>query len=176
MSGCSLAGFRAFWAVRRRCMLFFESCTYGKRALRRRISHDWLDIDRKLATHVISLQVSILFHLAEERCLCLFSKASAVTMHRARCAPSPHACRQPWCSKPCLMARCDQIEVGRTRREMRHLGDKSVSSGWRRGDSRGEAGSTTQPFAGCGRPRTWLEPLRPGRSSSAAGSITTLIH
>jgi hypothetical protein len=36
------------------------------------------------------------------------------------------------------MALSDQSEGGRERRGMRHRGDKSMSSGWRRGDSRAE--------------------------------------
>jgi hypothetical protein len=66
-------------------------------------------------------------------------------VHHDHYAPSPQACRQPYCSKLSLMALSDQSEGGRERRGMRHRGDKSMSSGWRRGDSRAES---IQPLCG----------------------------
>ena len=89
----------------------------GTPASRRCISHDWLDTDRKLATHAISLLVLIRCRcVVEERCLCLFSRASAAMAHRDHghdhYAPAPQACRQPCCSKSSLMALCGQDEGG----------------------------------------------------------------
>jgi len=70
---------------------------YGILALRRRISHDWLGTDRKLATHAIFSLVSNLSRSEEERCLCLFSRASAAMAHHDHdhYAPPPQAYRQP---------------------------------------------------------------------------------
>jgi hypothetical protein len=87
-------------------MTVFEIRKCGTPALRHRISRDLLDTDRKLATHVIFLLVLNLCRSVQERCLCLFLRASTAMAHRDRYALSPQACRQPCCSDSSLMALC----------------------------------------------------------------------